>query len=415
MSAAPRPARDPLARAWDLDPEVVFLNHGSFGACPVAVLEEQAALRRRLEREPVRFMVRELPALARAAREALGAFVGADPDDLAFVPNATHGVATVLASLPLGPGDELLTTDHVYPACRNALAHLAERAGARLVVAPVPFPLDHADVVVERVLAAVTPRTRLALLDWVTSPTGLVLPIGRLVAELAARGVDTLVDAAHAPGMVPMDLRALGAAWVTGNAHKWLCTPKGSAFLWARRDRQAGLRPLAISHGASAPVAGTTRFRLEFDWTGTCDPTPWLVLPRALELVGGLVPGGWPALRARNRALALEARALLCAALDVPAPAPPDLVGALAAVPLPPAPPGTRPGPHGTQPLQDALLERHGVEVPVFAWPAPPRRLLRIAAQLYNHRDEYAHLARLLPGLLAEESRTGVDPGRGGA
>jgi isopenicillin-N epimerase len=263
----------------------------------------------------------------------------------------------------------------------------------------VPFPLDSPDAVVAAVLARVTPRTRLALLDHVTSPTGLVFPIARLVAELAARGVDTLVDGAHAPGMVELDLRRLGAAYYAGNGHKWLCAPKGAAFLHVRRDRQEGVRPLTTSHGASSTRTDRTRFRLEFDWTGTDDPTPYLTLPEAIRYLEGLLPGGWRALRARNRALALEARRLLCEALGVKPPCPDAMLGSLATVPLPDgsaASAGAR-----RDPLQDGLFERFAVEVPIVRWPAAPRRAVRVSAQLYNQPAHYARLAEALTALLA--------------
>ena len=262
-----------LAARWALDPGVLFLNHGSFGACPRAVLDHQAALRAQMEAEPVRFLARELDDRLDAARTALAGFLGADAADLAFVTNATGGVNAVLRSYAFAAGDELLTTDHTYNACRNALDFVAERTGARVVVVTLPFPVASPDAVVEAVLARATPRTRLALLDHVTSPTGLVLPIARLCAELGARGVPVLVDGAHAPGMVELDLDGLGAAYYSGNCHKWLCAHKGAAFLWVRRDLQPSVRPLTISHGANRSKPGRSRFRVEFDWTGTADPT----------------------------------------------------------------------------------------------------------------------------------------------
>ncbi|MCC6556754.1 MAG: aminotransferase class V-fold PLP-dependent enzyme [Polyangiaceae bacterium] len=385
---------------WSLDPAVSFLNHGSFGACPLPVLEAQTRLRARMEREPVRFFVRELESLIDAARAALGAFVGADPDDLAFVPNATAGVNTVLRSLPLGSGDELLTTDHEYNACRNALEFAASRAGARVVVATVPFPIGSPDAVFEALLERVTARTRLALVDHVTSQTGLVFPIERIVAELGQRGIDVIVDGAHAPGMLPLDVRAIGAAYYTGNCHKWVCAPKGAAFLHVRRDRQHGIRPLSISHGASSPRADRSRFLLELDWTGTHDPSAYLCIPDALRFMGSLLPGGWPALMAHNRATALAARALLCEALGRAAPAPASMIGALAAVPLPDGDGAAQPSPLYLDPLQDALMDGWGVEVPVIPWPAPPRRQIRISAQIYNDRADYARLAGALAELL---------------
>jgi isopenicillin-N epimerase len=385
---------------WALDPSIAFLNHGSFGACPVAVLEAAAELRARIEREPVRFFVLELEPRLDEARAAVAGLLGADPDDLAFVPNATAGVSTVLRSLDLQAGDELLTTDHAYNACRNALEHAAARAGARVTVAEVPFPTPGPDAVVDAVLAAVTPRTRLALLDHVTSPTALVFPVARLVAELDARGVDTLVDAAHAPAMIPMDLRAVSAAYTTGNFHKWACAPKGAAFLHVRRDRQAAIRPLVISHGANSPRRDRSRFRLEADWTGTADPTPFLCVPEALRLLASLAPGGLPELMDRGHAAAVAARAALCDALGVPTPCPEAMLGSMASVPLPDAAPEREPppavGPPPFDPLQEALFTRFGVEVPVFPWPRPPRRLLRVSTPIYVTPEDVSRLVAAL-------------------
>ncbi|MBI3180859.1 MAG: aminotransferase class V-fold PLP-dependent enzyme [Myxococcales bacterium] len=385
-----------LKANWRLDPAVVFLNHGSFGACPVAVLEAQARFRERMEAEPVRFFVRELEPLWDRARAEVAAFLDCSPEDLAFVPNATAGVNAVLRSLSLSPGDELLVTDHAYNACRNALEHAASGAGARVAVAKVPWPVTSPAAVVRAVLAAVTERTRLALIDHVTSPTGLVLPAAELVSALSARGVDSLVDGAHAPGMLPLSVRAVGAAYYAGNFHKWVCAPKGAGFLHVRPDKQEAIRPLAISHGASSPRRDRSRFQLEFDWTGTDDPSAYLCVPEALSFMGALLPGGWPEVMRRNRELALEARALLAKALGVSLPCPEEMVGSLAALPLPDGstePPAT---PLYSDPLQDALWERHGIEVPVVPWPAPPKRLLRIAAQLYNSIGQYERLARAL-------------------
>ena len=388
-----------LARHWTLDPEVEFLNHGSFGACPRHVLELQQELRARMERQPVLFLSRELEPLLDEARSALARFVGADSDDLAFVPNATAGVNTVVRSLRLLPGDEVLTTDHAYNACRNALRVL-EPAGVRVVTAAVPWPGVTPAQVTDAVLGAVTPRTRLALIDHVTSPTGLVFPIETLVRALAERGVDTLVDGAHAPGMLPLDLRRIGAAYYTGNCHKWLCTPKGSGFLHVRRDRQEGVLPLAVSHGFNSTRTDRSRFRLLFDWGGTDDPTPFLCIPEAIRFLGTLLPGGWPALMQRNRELALAGRDVLCEALAVPPPAPAEMIGSLAAVPLPDS--GGPPPPAGSMndPLQAIVYERHRIEVPIFVFPRHPRRLVRIAAQVYNSRPQVERLARALKEVL---------------
>ena len=386
--------RSPFAALWPLDPAVSYLNHGSFGACPTAVLEKQAALRAELEREPVDFLSRALPTRLAAVRSALGAFTGADPDDLAFVPNATTGVNAVLRSLDLRAGDELLTTSHVYPACRKAMEFVASRAGARVVVAAVPFPVAGEDDVVAPVLAAVTPRTRLALLDHVTRLTALVFPVECLVARLRERGVETLVDGAHAPGMVPVELDRLRAAFYTGNAHKWLCAPKGAAFLHVRPDLQRAIHPTVISHGYSTDAGGAS-FRAEFDWTGTADPTPWLCIGDAIDTVGSLLPGGWPEVMATNRALALEACAILCAAVGVAAPAPASMIGSIASVPLPAPDPGSPAGRLSHEGLMNWFRERN-IETWLYPWPCAGGKLIRVSAQLYNAREEYVRLGALL-------------------
>ncbi|MCA8963964.1 MAG: aminotransferase class V-fold PLP-dependent enzyme, partial [Planctomycetes bacterium] len=239
------------------------------------------------------------------------------------------------------------------------------------------------------------PRTKLCLIDHVTSPTGLVLPVAQIVAALRERGVDTLVDGAHAPGMLPLDLDALGAAYYTGNCHKWLCAPKGCAFLHVRADRQEGMRPLVVSHGANASRVDRSRFRLEFDFTGTADYTPFLSLPAALRFLQGLMPRGFEALRAHNHDLTRYGRDRLCARLGVAAPAPDAMLGSLAAVPLP-ADPRPTAGALGLDPLQVELFAQHHIEVPVMRWPQPALRLLRIAPQAYNSRDQLDHLVAAL-------------------
>lgn len=383
------------AHHWGLEPGLHFLNHGSFGACPTAVLEAQRRYRDELERQPVRFLAREIGPRLDAAREALARFVGAAPEDLVFVPNATTGVNAVLRSMELSPGDELLVTDHGYNACSNTARYVAERSGARVVVAHVPFPLRSADEVTEAVLGAVSPRTRLALLDHVTSPTALVFPIAELVTALRERGVETLVDGAHGPGMLELDLDSLGAAYYTGNCHKWMCAPKGAALLHVRRDLQEGVRPAVISHGANTPRPGRSRFRTEFDWCGTTDPTAWLAVPDAIRFFEELLSGGWAELREHDRGLVLEGRALVAEALGAPEPAPAGMIGSIASLPLPDDP-DTPAGAFDDDPLQVRLLEEARVEVPIHPWPAPPRRLVRLSAQLYNARDDYEALAGAL-------------------
>lgn len=385
---------------WDLDPAITYLTHGTYGACPRPVIEFQQNLRAELEANPIRFLTRELEDRLDAARREVAQFLNADPEGLVVVPNATAGVATVLESLRLRPGDELLTNDHEYNATVNALETVVARAKGRVVRVDVRLPIRHSEEVVEAHLAAVTPRTRLALISHVTSPSGLVFPIETLVRELDRMGVDTLVDAAHAPGMLPVDLRALGAAWWTGNGHKWLCGPKGAGMLYAREDKRAELRPLVTSHGRNDPRPDRPALLKEFDWQGTGDPTAFLSLPEALRVIGSLDPGGWPAHMASNRDMAVAARRTLEDRLSLEPIAPESMVGAMAAIALP-----MEPDEAATEALSLALAAEDAFEVPVGPFPVracrvpgqpPTRALLRISAQRYNEASDYERLADAL-------------------
>lgn len=377
---------------WSLDPKITFLNHGSFGACPRAVLDQQQVLRAKLEREPVHFFALELEPLLDAARQELAAFVGATVDELAFVPNATTGVNTILRSLAFQPGDELLTTNHEYNASCNALKFVAEQTGATVVIAEVSFPLESSEQIIKAVLSKVSERTKLVLLDHVTSQTGLIFPIQQLTRLLATQGIDILVDGAHAPGMVPLNLQELGVAYYTGNCHKWLCAPKGAAFLYVRQDRQDAIRPLVISHGANSPRTDRSRFHLEFDWVGTADPTPYLCVPTAIRCLGTMLPDGWPGLIARNHAMTLTVRQLLCQQFHIAPPCPDEMIGSMAVIPLPEG---------AAETWQTTLFNRFNIEVPVIPW--QNKWLIRTSIQLYNTPADYKILAEALHVLYSEE------------
>jgi len=374
---------------WRFEPGLVYLTHGTFGACPAPILELQRALMDRLEADPLQILDRELEGRRDAARREVAAFLHADPAGVVIVPNATTGVSTVLRSLRIRPGDELLTDDHEYNAVLNAMTLAAEEARARVVIARIPLPIRHPEEVVEAIISAVTQRTRLAVISHVTSPTGLVFPIETIVRELDRLGVDTLVDAAHAPGQVPVDVDGLGAAYWTGNGHKWLCGPKSSGVLAVRPDRRRGIRPLVTSHGRNDPREERHPLWREFDWQGTVDPTPFLALPETIRLVGSLDPGGWPGLMAANRAFALAARERLESELGVEPIAPASMVASMAAVRVP----GLAVE-DDARALARALHDDDRIEVAFPSWPVPAARsdpaappvhvLVRVSGQRYN-------------------------------
>lgn len=381
---------------WLLDPHLHHLNHGSFGAVPVPVLAAQDAWRRRIERDPVGFVDVEMLAALDEARAVWASLLGTEAEGVVMLRNTTAGVGAVLASvLPTLPtGAEVLVTDHAYNATRIAVEVEAARHGVNVVTARLPFPLTSPDEVTEAVVQHVGARTGLVVLDLVTSPTALRLPVEQIVAAVGER-VPVLVDAAHGPGMVEMKADELGAAFVVANGHKWLCAPRGSAAMAVREDWRDRVRPLVISHGWEDGFAPQrSRLHSTFDWTGTDDPTPWLCVPDAVAAVGALHPEGMPGLREANRALALTARDLLVDALGIEPPAPDAMLASMASVALP----------GHTQTMLDPLaatLREHGFVVAAFGG---SRRVLRVSAFAYNDLEEYAALAALLPGLLSRSA-----------
>lgn len=346
----------------------------------------------------MQFLWRRYEERLEPSRAAVASFVGARPRDLVFVTNATTGVNAVLRSITLRRGDELLTTNHDYNACHNVLVEFARRTGAKVIVADVPFPLGKPEQVLEAILSRVTRRTRLAMIDHVTSSTALVFPVARIVQELEARGIDTLVDGAHAPGMVPLNLARLNAAYYTANLHKWVCAPKGAAFLWVREDKQEELQPAVISHGNNTPRPGYSAFQDRFDWAGTLDPTPWMCAGPAIKYVDELLPGGWAAVREANHSLALEARRLLCDELNVEALCPEAMLGAMASIPLPQRFQGI-PKVAKIDAEQCRLYDEFGIEVPFYRFGRPERRWLRISAHLHNSLGDYKALAAAMKRL----------------
>ena len=377
----PPPLRENLAAEWMLEPGVTFLNHGSFGAVPRVIFEAQAEWRRRIEASPVELLGRQCPILLARAKSAIGTFLGMAPADFGLVTNASEGVNAVLRSLDLHPGDELLTTTHVYGAVRQAMRYAAGRAGATYREIEVSLPVRSADAIRDVVLAGVGERTQLLVLDHVTSPTALVFPVRQIAEGCAARGVDVLIDGAHAPGMLELTVPQLGATYYAGNLHKWCSAPKGCGFLWVRPDHQEAVHPTVISHHLGES------FAREFDWQGTRDISAWLTAPAALEFMSRL---DWSGVRSHNHAMALWAHRTLCERWHVEPISPIDgsLLGSMATVTLP----GRLQGmtePAGLA-LQQRMYSEHGIEVPIIRWCG--RWFLRVSCQAYNVPGDYLRL-----------------------
>jgi len=379
---------------WYLDPAFAYLNHGTVGATPRAVLEAQAAIHREIERHPARFLLRELKPMVgaeraakgrlRAAAEAVGAALGARGEDLVFVENATTGVNAVLRSFDLGRGDEVLITDHTYGAVGNAAAYACRRAGARLNTVALPYPPPAGDELVAAVAAALTPGTRLAILDHIVSDAAYVMPVAALVSSCRERGVKVLIDGAHAPGMLELEIAALGADWYVGNLHKWMFAPRGCAVLWAAAEAQDQLHPAVVSWGLDQG------FNAEFDWTGTRDPSPYLAAPTAIAFLERL---GGGAVRAYNHDLVCEAARMLRRRWGSPPGAPEAMTGSMTLVQLPEH---LEASAEAANRLRDALLFEHRIEVPVMAW--RERLWVRISAQVYNEMADFERLAAALAG-----------------
>jgi len=427
-SALPSPS--PLASNWSLDPNLVYLNHGSYGACPTRVLEAQSAYRAEMERDAVSFFASRVWELIDESRVALAGMLGGDAGSYVFLPNATSAVTTVLENLamglggdrPLGPGDEILMTTHEYPACRFNVHRIAERCGARVVEVAFPTPRTHpspisADDIFDAVMSGVTDKARFAMLSHITSASAAVLPIKRITAALAERGVRVLIDGAHGPGAIDFDLPSLGGAFYTANCHKWISAPKGVALLWVHPDLHDGFRPMVLSNDAHSPAGkhGRSRLTLEFDYIGTDDYTPMCAVADAVRAFPDIGKTDWPGVCARNHALVLRGRSILCDHLGISPTYDDGITGPMATVLLPRMAEKHRAA-HESKPsifhdsLQDALLANHSVQVPIWRFGAMKRgdpfdgqRCVRISANLYNSEAQYRHLARALEAELERE------------
>lgn len=384
---------------WRIDENITFLNHGSFGATPIPILEKQAELRNLIEKEPVKFFVRDYEEYYENARISLSNLIGSSQKDIVFVPNATTGVNTALRSIPLKENDEIIVTNQEYNACRNALNYIAKEKNAVVKEVEIPFPVKSFDEILEKLINSVTKKTKYLLIDHISSPTALIVDAKTIVKEMKRLGVETIVDGAHSTGQIPLNLKEIEPAYYTSNCHKWLCTPKGSAFLYVREDFQKITKPLVISHGENSPRTDKSKFFLEFFWTGTGDPTPFLTIPCAIDFFNTLIEGGLYEIMKRNRKLCLQARDFICQKLSIEKPCPDEMVGSMASFPISDSKIEPKP-PLFIDSLQDKLFFDYKIEVPIIYFPKYPKRILRISAQIYNDFEEYQRLSEILKKLI---------------
>ncbi len=380
---------------WLIRPDLNFLNHGSFGATPRCVLKDQRRWQTLLEEDPIEFLAPERSLLPKLdfVRQTVAQEIQASPHDIAFVRNATEGVNAVVRSWPLRSGDEILVTNHGYNACINAVGQAADAAGASVVTANIPFPIRDPEEVLQAIEQSLTPRTNWMLIDHVTSPTGIILPVAELIELAHSKDIRVMVDGAHAPGMLPLNLRELQPDYYTANHHKWWCGPKVSGFLYVDQDSQNEVLPSIISHGANTEGYGPSQFQSQFNWPGTFDPSPLLALPTAIDFLAGLYPTDGPnrlaGLMRHNHELVVAGRRVILEKLNLPEPSPESMLGSLATIPIPA---WMHHSPDQVRAIKDTLRSKHHFELPVFRFDAT-NVCLRISAQAYNTLDQYERLA----------------------
>lgn len=381
-----------LKESFLLDPNITFLNHGSYGATPRPVLEAYQNWQLRLETQPVLFLGRELDGLLKEARQVLGAYLNAPADDLVYVPNATYGANLIARSLELEPDDEILTTDHEYGACDYTWEFICGKTGARYIHQPIPLPVHSAQEIMAAFWAGVTARTKAIYLSHITSPTALRLPVEAICQRARAAGILTIVDAAHSPGQIPVDLQAMGADIVFGNCHKWMLAPKGAGFLYARPEIQPLIHPLVVSWGYRPTPESTTgsRFLDLLQWTGTKDPAAALTVPAA---IGFMNDHHWEEVRVRCHRLLRGAMERICALTDLPPcyPLDSDFYSQMGIAPLPRA---------DLVALKARLYDEYKIEVPLIEW--QDRQFIRVSVQGYNTQDDIESLVSALKVLLPQ-------------
>lgn len=387
---------------WSIRPDILYLDNGAFGSCPLEISKKQQEIRQEIEENPHDFFERNFLPSWNRSREALSKFINADTLGLVVLPGATHGMNVVIQALKFKAGDEILTTNHAYSSVRLMLEQVAKRDDACIVVVNIPWMVASEQILLQNLLSHVTERTRLAVIDHIPSRSGLVFPIKQIVSEFESRNIDTLVDGAHVPGMLPLDVKDINAAYYVANCHKWMCTPRGVGFLHIREDKVQNIKPLIIARSPHVSKKSShSTLEHGFTWFGTSDPSAVLCLPSSIEFLKKVVPGGHDGLVKRNHKLAILARRIVCRALGIPIPCPDNVIGSMATIPLPDSP---GPEQEGMLSIQQMLWEKHKIVIPVYSYPSYPKRVIRLSVQAYNHLDQYLRLADCLRAVLYHEA-----------
>ncbi|GCE20635.1 aminotransferase class V-fold PLP-dependent enzyme [Dictyobacter kobayashii] len=380
------------AEQFQVRRDITFLNHGSFGACPQPVFHAYQQWQRELESDPVEFLGRRIHGLLSEAREPLATYLGTQANHLVFVHNTTVGVNIVAHSLALGPGDEVLATDHEYGASDRTWRFLCTQRGMRYINQPIPLPIESEEAMIEHLWRGVTPRTKVIFISHITSPTALIFPVAKICQRAREAGIITVVDGAHAPGQIPLNLEEIGADFYIGNCHKWLCAPKGAAFLYARPERQELLQPLVVSWGWESLTPSSSRFQDYFGWLGTDDPSSYLSVPAAIVFQR---EQQWDAVRIACHELAASARQQVCELVGTRPICPDSWWGQMCSIQLPAG---------DAAALQRSLREQWRIEIPVIAW--NNQRFMRISIQGYNSPTDVEHLLTALRTIFAAGEHT---------
>jgi len=397
----------PLARrrraVWPLSPGATYLNHGSYGSCPAFVLEKQSEMRARLEHDPTRFFKVDLEPLSDAARNALADFVNAPAADIALMPNGTVAMAMALNAVPLEAGDEILITDHEYNATLNELTRICQRTGAAVTTAKVRLPVVGPEAVVDAVASAITDRTRLIVVSHIASASAIIFPAQALADLAREKGIPILLDGAHTPGQIPIDIEALQPTFYAASCHKWLNAPKGTGFLYVHPQYQQRMRTLAQSCRVHVTRDDRSRFLCDTDYVGTNDYTGNLVIPDAIAHMAAQRPDGWPTIMRENHDKIVAAVNLLTGRTLASPIAPPSMIGSMASIALPENTAPDRPTEYDDT-LQDILNDKYHIQVPVWDMPGVAPRLMRVSAQLYNEMGDYQALVEALNAELSTEA-----------